>query len=68
MPVARRRYPKAAAISRSTTWRESSPTPRESDYDPVYIGYFRAFGTLFQRKAMEFATTNIGGNAWANAF
>lgn len=38
----------------------------KGDYDPVYIGYFRAFGTLFQRKAMEFATTNIGGNAWAN--
>lgn len=36
----------------------------KGDYDPVYIGYFRALGTLFQRKALEFATTNIGGNAW----
>lgn len=38
----------------------------EGDYDPVYVGYFQAFGTLFRRKALEFATTNIGGNAWAN--
>lgn len=38
----------------------------KGDYDPIYIGYFKAFGTLFQRKALEFATTNIGGSAWAN--
>ncbi len=38
----------------------------KGDYDPVYVGYFRAFGTLFQRKALEFATTNIGGSAWTN--
>lgn len=38
----------------------------KGDYDPIYIGYFKAFGTLFQRKALEFATTDIGGNAWAN--
>ena len=38
----------------------------KGDYDPLYVGYFRAFGTLFQRKALEFATTNIGGSAWAN--
>jgi len=40
--------------------------PGADGKDPMYIGYFKAFGTLFQRKAMEFATTNIGGNAWAN--
>lgn len=44
---------------------ESSGT--KGDYDPVYIGDFKAFGTLFRRKALEFATTNVGGNAWANA-
>lgn len=39
---------------------------RSETYDPVYIGYFKAFGTLFRRKALEFATTNVGGSAWAN--
>lgn len=38
----------------------------KGEYDPIYIGYFKAFGTLFRRKALEFATTNIGGNAWEN--
>lgn len=39
----------------------------KGDYDPVYIGYFKAFGTLFRRMALEFETTNIGGSAWNNA-
>lgn len=39
----------------------------KGDYDPVYIGYFKAFGTLFRRMALEFETTNIGGSAWSNA-
>ncbi|WP_277098293.1 phage major capsid protein [Dialister invisus] len=38
----------------------------KGDYDPIYIGYLKAFCTLFRRKALEFATTDIGGNAWAN--
>lgn len=36
------------------------------EYFPLYIGDFRVYGTLFRRKALEFATTNIGGDAWAN--
>lgn len=44
----------------------SSGSSGKGDYDPVYIGCFKAFGTLFHRKALEFATTNIGGSAWAN--
>lgn len=34
-------------------------------YHPIYIGCFKAFATLFRRQAMEFAATNIGGDAWA---
>lgn len=39
----------------------------KGDYDPLYIGYFKAFGTLFRREALEFATTDVGGDAWATA-
>lgn len=35
-------------------------------YYPVYIGDYKSFGTLFKRKALEVASTNIGGDAWAN--
>lgn len=31
----------------------------------IYIGNFKALGTLFNRKGFEMATTNIGGDAWA---
>lgn len=31
----------------------------------LYIGNFKALGTLFNRKGFEMATTNIGGDAWA---
>lgn len=37
------------------------------EYSPLFIGYFKAFGTLFRRQAFEFATTNIGGDSWATA-
>ena len=35
-------------------------------YYPIYIGDFKSFATLFKRKALEVASTNIGGDAWAN--
>jgi len=31
----------------------------------VYIGDLTQFGSLFRRAAMELASTDIGGNAWA---
>lgn len=31
---------------------------------PLYIGDFKEFMTIFERQPMEFATTNVGGNAW----
>lgn len=36
----------------------------KGDYDPVYVGFFQAFGTLFRRQALEFKTTDVGGAAW----
>ncbi len=32
---------------------------------PVYIGDMEQFATLFRRKAFEFASTDIGGQAWS---
>ena len=31
----------------------------------LYVGNFKALGTLFVRKGIEMATTNVGGEAWA---
>lgn len=31
---------------------------------PLFIGDLKQFVTIFERQAMEFATTNVGGNAW----
>lgn len=38
----------------------------KGDYDPIYIGCFKAFGTLFRRKALEMKLTYEGGQAWVN--
>lgn len=32
---------------------------------PLYIGNLKAFGTLFLRKAIEIAATDVGGDAWS---
>lgn len=31
----------------------------------LYVGNFQALGTLFVRKGIEMASTNVGGDAWA---
>jgi HK97 family phage major capsid protein len=31
----------------------------------LYVGNFKALGTLFVRKGFEMATSNVGGDAWA---
>lgn len=31
----------------------------------IYVGNFRQVGTLFVRKGLEIASTNVGGDAWA---
>ena len=34
-------------------------------YDPLYVGNFKRYATLFDRGIMEMASTNVGGEAWA---
>lgn len=41
--------------------------PPKGDYAPIYIGYLKAYATLFRRKALEFASTDVGGDAWGSA-
>lgn len=38
-----------------------------ASYYPLFVGSLKHFFTIFQRKAMEMATTDVGGDAWANA-
>lgn len=33
----------------------------------LYVGNFKALGTLFVRKGIEMASTNVGGDAWSTA-
>lgn len=33
----------------------------------IYVGNFKALGTLFVRKGIEMAATNVGGDAWSTA-
>lgn len=44
----------------------SGQSPTTTKYDPLFIGDFRAAATLFVRKAMEVAATDVGGDAWTN--
>lgn len=41
-------------------------TSTTTKYDPLFIGNFKAAATLFVRKGMEVAATDVGGDAWAN--
>ena len=35
-----------------------------STKSPIYIGDFKSYATLFRRKAIEVAGTDVGGDAW----
>ena len=37
----------------------------ELEGNNIFVGNFKALGTLFVRKGIELATTNVGGDAWA---
>lgn len=37
----------------------------KKDVTPIYAGNFKALGTLFVRKGIEVAATDVGGDAWA---
>lgn len=32
---------------------------------PIYVGNYKALGTLFVRRGIEVAATDVGGDAWA---
>lgn len=48
--------------SKTTGSGDSAVTTIKS---PIYVGNFKALGTLFVRKGIEMAATDVGGDAWA---
>lgn len=52
-------------LGRSVTVMPNSVLPTTASKAPLYFGDFTQYGTLFRRKALELAATDIGGNAWA---
>lgn len=51
---------------RQVVYGDNDIIPDESKSIPIYIGSFQAVGTLFVRKGIELATTDVGGDAWAS--
>ncbi len=51
-------------LSRSVHVMSNAVLPSTGGAAPLYIGDFTQYGTLFRRKALEIASTNIGGNSW----
>lgn len=51
-------------LGRNVTVMPNGILPTAESKSPLYIGDFTQYGTLFRRKALELASTNIGGNAW----
>lgn len=43
------------------------PDVQEGTYAPLYVGDLKAFASLFEREGIEIASTDVGGDAWANA-
>lgn len=52
---------------KSIHYMDDDLLPNKGTNAPLYIGSFKAFGTLFQRSGIEIASTDIGGDAWATA-
>ena len=50
---------------RRVVYGDNDLIPDESAKMPIYVGNFRALGTLFVRKGIEMAATDVGGDAWA---
>ena len=49
---------------RTVAYGDNAEMPNDGSTVPLYVGNFKALGTLFVRKGIELATTNVGGNAW----
>ena len=52
-------------MGRRVVYADNDLIPNEEAKAPIYTGNFKALGTLFIRKGIEVAATDIGGDAWA---
>ncbi len=50
---------------RRVVYADNDLIPDETTKHPIYVGNFKALGTLFVRKGIEMAATDVGGDAWA---
>lgn len=50
---------------RQVIYGDNDLIPDAAGGAPVYVGKFKAVGTLFVRKGIEVAATDVGGDAWA---
>jgi HK97 family phage major capsid protein len=50
---------------RQVVYGDDTELPGGEGSIPLYVGNFKALGTLFVRKGIELATTDVGGDAWA---
>lgn len=50
---------------RQVVYGDDDLIPDETTKHPIYVGNFKALGTLFVRKGIEMAATDVGGDAWA---
>lgn len=49
---------------RRVVYGDNDLIPDEESVTPIYVGNMAAFGTLFVRRGIEIAATDIGGEAW----
>ncbi len=50
---------------RPVAYGDNDLIPGAEGKTPIYVGKFQALGTLFVRKGLEMAATDVGGDAWA---
>ena len=50
---------------RQVAYGDNDLIPGTEGKTPIYVGKFQALGTLFIRKGLEMAATDVGGDAWA---
>lgn len=50
---------------RRVVYGDNDLIPDEDGGIPIYVGKFKSVGTLFVRKGIEVAATDVGGDAWA---
>lgn len=50
---------------RRVVYADNDLITNETEKMPIYVGNFRALGTLFVRRGIEVAATDVGGDAWA---